>query len=41
VYVVKNAEGKEQLFPALKDVVLDIVPQERRMVVRPQEWVDA
>lgn len=41
VYVVRDVAGKEQLFPALKEVVLDIDPQARRMVVRPLEWEDA
>jgi 16S rRNA processing protein RimM len=41
VYVVRDARGKEQLFPALKEVVLSIDPQAGRMVVRPQEWEDA
>ena len=41
VYVVRDATGREQLFPALKEVVLDIDPKARRMVVRPQEWEDA
>jgi len=41
VYVVRSADGGEQLFPALKNVVLEIDPASRRMVVRPQEWVDA
>lgn len=38
VYVVRDAQGHEQLFPALNDVVLEIDPQAGRMVVRPQEW---
>lgn len=41
VYVVRAADGTEHLFPALLDVVLEIDPVARRMVVRPQEWVDA
>lgn len=41
VYVVRNTEGKEQLFPALKEVVLEIDPAAGRMVVRPQKWDDA
>jgi 16S rRNA processing protein RimM len=38
VYVVRDSNGQEQLFPALKEVVLDIDPGAGRMVVRPQVW---
>jgi len=38
IYVVRDDAGTEQLFPALKDVVLEIVPLAGRVVVRPQEW---
>jgi 16S rRNA processing protein RimM len=38
IYVVRDDSGREQLFPALRDVVLDIDPQAGRIVVRPQEW---
>lgn len=38
VYVVRDRGGKELLFPALKDVVLDIDPAADRIIVRPQEW---
>ena len=38
VYVVRDRAGKEQLFPALKEVVLEIDPAADRIVVRPQEW---
>lgn len=41
VYVVRNAAGEEQLFPALKDVVLTIDPSANRVVVRPLEYEDA
>jgi 16S rRNA processing protein RimM len=41
VYVVRNRSGREQLFPALKEVVLDIDPAADRVVVRPQIWEDA
>jgi 16S rRNA processing protein RimM len=41
VYVVRDPAGREQLFPALKDVVLEIDPQADRVVVRPQEWDEA
>jgi len=41
-YVVRDEDGGEQLFPALKDVVLDINPAEDRVIVRPLVWeVDA
>ena len=40
VYVVRDRRGKEQLFPALKEVVLEIDPAADRVVVRPQEWED-
>lgn len=40
VYVVRDSEGRESLFPALEDVVLDISPERGEMIVRPQEWVD-
>lgn len=40
VYVVRDADGSEQLFPALKDVVLVIDPANDRVVVRPPEYVD-
>lgn len=38
VYVVRDAEGREHLFPALREVVLEIDPAANRVVVRPQEW---
>lgn len=37
-YVVRDEAGREHLFPALKDVVLDINPAEDRVVVRPLVW---
>jgi len=40
VYVVRDRQGKEQLFPALKDVVLDIDIAAGRVIVRPPEWDD-
>jgi len=39
-YVVRDETGYEQLFPALKDVVIDINPAEDRVVVRPLVWED-
>jgi 16S rRNA processing protein RimM len=41
VYVVRDAAGREQLFPALKEVVLEIDPLADRVVIRPQEWDEA
>jgi 16S rRNA processing protein RimM len=41
VYVVRDDAGREQLFPALKDVVLDIDPSAGKMVVRPLMYEDA
>ncbi len=38
VYVVRDTAGQVQMFPAIRDVVLEINPTERKMVVRPQEW---
>jgi 16S rRNA processing protein RimM len=38
VYVVRDSAGREQLFPALNDVVLEIDPLADRVVVRPQVW---
>jgi 16S rRNA processing protein RimM len=37
-YVVRDEAGREQLFPALKDIVLDINPAEDRVIVRPLVW---
>ena len=39
-YVVRDGDGNEHLFPALKDVVLDINPAENRVIVRPLVWED-
>jgi 16S rRNA processing protein RimM len=38
VYVVKDAEGKETLIPALKDVVPVIDPKAGKMIVRPLDY---
>jgi 16S rRNA processing protein RimM len=38
VYVVKDDEGNEHLFPALTDVVPVIDIEQRRMVVRPLDY---
>ena len=38
IYVVRDEQRREQLFPALKDVVLEIDPAHDRVVVRPQVW---
>lgn len=40
VYVVRDESGRDQLFPALKDVVLEIDPAADRVVVRPLEYED-
>lgn len=40
VYVVRDDAGAEHLFPALRDVVLEISPDTGRMVVRPQHWAE-
>jgi 16S rRNA processing protein RimM len=40
VYVVRDDAGNEHLFPALHDVVLEIDPGAKRLVVRPQKWDD-
>lgn len=40
VYVVRPKEGRDLLFPALSDVVLDIAPERGEIIVRPQKWVD-
>jgi 16S rRNA processing protein RimM len=38
VYLVKSAEGVEQLLPAIAEVVLTVDVENRRMTVRPQTW---
>jgi 16S rRNA processing protein RimM len=38
VYVVRDADGKEVLFPALEEVIISVDLEQRLMVVRPQEW---
>lgn len=38
VYVVKTAEGKEVLLPAVDDVILEVDLERRVMRVRPPEW---
>jgi 16S rRNA processing protein RimM len=39
VYIVTDADGGQQLYPALQDVVLEIDPAAGRMVIRPQQYV--
>lgn len=39
VYVVRGPGGREVLVPALQDVVIEVRPQEKRMVVRLPEEV--
>ncbi len=41
VYVVRDEHGREQLFPALADVVLEINPPAGTMLVRPLVYEDA
>lgn len=38
VYVVRNAEGKELLLPAIDEVILDVDLAAGQMRVRPQDW---
>ena len=38
VYVVKTAEGKDLLLPAIEEVVLSIDLGQGTITVRPQEW---
>ena len=40
VYVIRQANGKELLLPALRSVVLSVDIAGQRMVVRPPEWDD-
>ena len=37
VYVVKNEEGKQVLLPAIKDVIISVDIENKKMVVRPME----
>lgn len=39
VYAVVDEAGNENLFPALESVILSIDLEEKKMVVRPQEWL--
>ena len=41
VYVVRDDAGREELFPALEDVVLEINPTAGTMIVRKLEYIDA
>lgn len=38
IYVVRTDEGKELLFPATKEVVLEIDLDKNQMIVKPLEW---
>ncbi len=38
VYVVKTAEGKELLLPAIEEVILEVNLERGEMRVRPPEW---
>lgn len=40
VYVIRPAEGKDILLPAIPDCVLSVDPAAGRMTVRLQEWDD-
>jgi 16S rRNA processing protein RimM len=40
VYVVTAPDGRQQLYPALSDVVLDIDPTQGRMLIRPPLYTD-
>lgn len=39
VYLVRDAEGKEVLLPALKSVILDVNLEHNRMTVQPPEYL--
>jgi 16S rRNA processing protein RimM len=41
VFVVTDSEGKEELYPSIPEVVLDLNPAEGYMVVRPLTYWDA
>jgi len=38
VYLVRTPDEKELLFPAIHEVVLEIDPENGKMVVRPMDW---
>ncbi len=38
VYLVKTPAGKELLFPAIEDVILEVNLERRQMRVRPLDW---
>jgi len=38
VYIVRDADGKEVLFPALEDVIVSVDLEHQLMIVRPPEW---
>jgi 16S rRNA processing protein RimM len=40
VYVVTDEQGRDQLFPALKSVVLEVDLDGKRMVVRPLDYLE-
>lgn len=37
VYVVKNEDGKQVLLPAIKDVIISVDIENKKMIVRPME----
>ena len=38
-YVVRAEDGKEYLFPAIEEVVLEVNLERKEIRVQPQEWV--
>jgi len=38
VYVIRTAQGKEILLPAVEEVVLEVHPDQRLMIVRLPDW---
>ena len=39
VYVVRDADGREVLLPALENVIVSVDLEQRVVIVRPPEWV--
>jgi 16S rRNA processing protein RimM len=38
IYVVRTDEGKELLFPAIKEIILEIDIANKKLIVKPLEW---
>lgn len=38
VYVVKQTGKEDLLFPAIPEVVLEVLNEEKKLIVKPQEW---